>query len=145
VPNNSDFTQYPDTVAEVLSNRKYKREVLKAMKRFKKSKPFRGEFVERRAKFAKVFYELCNAYDISINLELPIEESGAGNGYYSHFNRSVSLVGKLSVVTLLHEFAHALGKNEKGACSWSLNLFRRFFPRSFERGYSDGHVLRRRD
>jgi hypothetical protein len=46
-----------------------------------------------------------------------------------------------SVVTYLHEFAHALGRNERGACRWSLNLFCRVFPREFARCAQRGHCL----
>ena len=50
-------------------------------------------------------------------------------------------VGRLSVVTFLHEFGHALGYGERGACRWSINLFRRCFPRSFARCRQAGHTL----
>jgi len=134
--------EYPETIQEVIKDRKYKREVLKAMRKFKKTKPFRGSFPKRRAKHAKLFFELCAVYEISLNLMLPTRDGQEGSGFYSHYQRSVRIGGKLSVVTLFHEFAHALGKDEKGACSWSLNLFKRFFPKSFERGFADGHCLR---
>jgi hypothetical protein len=51
--------------------------------------------------------------------------------------------GRLSVVTYLHEFAHALGRDERGACRWSINLFRRVFPEQFARLAASGHTLRR--
>ena len=45
------------------------------------------------------------------------------------------------MLTYLHEFAHARGYDERGACRWSLNLFRRCFPRSFARCRPVGHTL----
>jgi hypothetical protein len=54
----------------------------------------------------------------------------------------ITMRGRLSVVTYLHEFAHALGHGERGACRWSLNLFRRVFPAQFARLGTCGHTLR---
>jgi hypothetical protein len=45
------------------------------------------------------------------------------------------------VVTVLHEWGHVLGLGERGACRWSVNLFRRVFPREFERLARVGHLL----
>ena len=47
----------------------------------------------------------------------------------------------LSVLAYLHEFAHARGADERQACHWSINLFRRCFPRSFARCRAVGHTL----
>jgi hypothetical protein len=44
-------------------------------------------------------------------------------------------------VTFLHEFAHARGFDERQACRWSINLFRRCFPRSFASCRQVGHTL----
>jgi hypothetical protein len=54
------------------------------------------------------------------------------------------LRGKLSVVSYLHEAAHAFfGRSERRACKWSVNLFKRTFPVLFSRCAQDGHTLRR--
>lgn len=65
----------------------------------------------------------------------------------------INLTPRLSVVSFLHEFAHHLdrcrrgrtggGGGERFACRWSINMFRRCFPRSFARCIPDGHTLRR--
>ena len=39
-------------------------------------------------------------------------------------------VANIPVVTFLHEFGHALGKNEVQTCTWSINLFKK---KSFSR------------
>jgi len=54
----------------------------------------------------------------------------------------ITMRGKLSVVTFLHEFAHALGRDERGACRWSINLFRSVFPEQYARLRADGHTLK---
>lgn len=38
--------------------------------------------------------------------------------------------GKLSIITFLHEYAHALGMNEDRAKEWSQSLFRLCYPKS---------------
>lgn len=39
---------------------------------------------------------------------------------------------KPSIISILHEFAHHLhGPNEKTACAWSTQLFKKCFPKSF--------------
>jgi hypothetical protein len=65
--------------------------------------------------------------------------SGASN--YRPACHTITLTGKLSVLTYLHEFAHARGADERQACRWSINLFRRCFPRSFARCRAVGHTL----
>jgi hypothetical protein len=67
----------------------------------------------------------------------------SGDSGYSPALHRIALRGKLSVVTFLHEFGHARGFGERQACRWSLNLFRRCFPRSFARCTACGHVLLR--
>lgn len=136
---------YPDTVEEVLRDRKYNPDVLRALKQFRRSKPFRGTYQERKEKFKTLFEALKGIYGkTGLTLHLPKSESAdCGNGSYSHFTQEIKLYGRLSVITFLHEFAHALGKDEKYACIWSVNLFKRIFPKSFERCSFDGHMVRR--
>ena len=52
--------------------------------------------------------------------------------YYRPEDHTINIVGKLSIITLLHEFAHALGKNQAEAQKWSISLFRRCYPKAFE-------------
>ena len=70
-----------------------------------------------------------------INLEAAMLREGSDSlrSTYNHHTRTITMVGKLSVITLLHEFAHALlGKREDFAQDWSINLFRIIYPRAFE-------------
>ncbi|MCE9533964.1 MAG: hypothetical protein K8T89_23005 [Planctomycetes bacterium] len=128
---------YPATVAEVLSDRrKYKPEALKALRAFRRSKPWRGTFNERREKFGKLHEELCRVYGLCTQLKFWARDVA----YYSPGEDRINLP-TLSVVTYLHEFAHARGADERQACGWSINLFRRIFPRSFARCRHHGHML----
>ena len=69
---------------------------------------------------------------------------GGGDSTKSYYNRSshtIHMTGKLSVITALHEFAHAMGRNEGGAVKWSVNLYRVTFPRLFASMEHDRYML----
>ena len=141
---------YPDTVAECLSDRtKYRRGVIAAVKAFERSGPWRGSIEKRKAKFRRLNEAFAGVYGMPTP-DLRFERidgsfSGASSCLRGGDGRPaiITMRGRLSVVTFLHEFAHALGKDERGACRWSINLFRRVFPRQYARLQADGHVLRR--
>jgi hypothetical protein len=116
---------YPRTVAEILNpRRKYKAAVLRALKAFRRAKPWRGTVHERRVKFLELHAALCAVYGKTTALRFV---AGAPDCYMPALDAIV--MGGLSVVTYLHEFGHALGKDERQTCAWSINLFRRIFPR----------------
>ena len=137
---------YPRTVTEVLNaDKKYKPAVLRAVRAFRASKPWRGTIVERQEKFHKLYADLAQAYGIPepcLMFETDETKDSGSSAYYPAL-RTVVLRGRLSVLTALHEFAHVLhGRSERTACRWSINLFARIFPRSFSRCRSEGHTLR---
>jgi hypothetical protein len=139
---------YPRTVREVLSRRQtYRPATLRAVRAFARSKPWRGTLKQRAAKFSALHFELCRVYGRSIRLTFRIDESRhSGSSCYRPSEQRIILNGRLlSVVTYLHEFAHALyGRSERTACRWSINLFRRCFPRSYNQCAQVGHTLTRR-
>lgn len=52
-----------------------------------------------------------------------------------------------SIISTLHEFRHRVnGPDEKSACRWSVQLFKRCFPGAFERleFYKGTHILTRK-
>jgi hypothetical protein len=138
---------YPSSIAEILDDRRtFKPAALRAVRRFARSKPWRGTTEERKAKFRRLNRELARAYGIArprlvfCRVE---DDPEVGNGSYQPLAHTITLSGKLSVVTYLHEFGHARGYGERGACRFSVNLFRRVFPRSYSRCRPMGHVLLR--
>ena len=140
---------YPATVAEVLDpTMRFRRATVKAVMDFKGSRPWSGSLSERKAKFERLHAELCRVYRKATTLTFDVSDvvdGGLSAGvYYVPPIDEIVLVNTLSVVTHLHEFAHALGKGERGACKWSINLFRKCFPREFLRCRRQGHMLRRR-
>jgi hypothetical protein len=136
---------YPSTVAEILNlNKKFKPAVLRAVKAFARSKPWRGTIAERQDKFRQANRRLARAFNVvePILLFETDERQDSGASCYIPGTRTIVLRGKLSITTFFHEvFHHVYGPDERVACD-SINLFRRCFPRSFARCRHDGHMLR---
>ncbi|MDB5320336.1 MAG: hypothetical protein JWN40_1967, partial [Phycisphaerales bacterium] len=141
MPNPSD---YPQTVAEVIDPPvRFRLGVIAAVRRFKRSKPWRGTEDERKAKFERLNRDLCGLYGKQTHLQFGLlDGEDSGSSHYVRSTDTITLCGRLSVLTFLHEFGHALGKDERAACRWSLNLFRAVFPVSFARCMAVGHTLR---
>jgi hypothetical protein len=136
---------YPETIVEVLGPPvQFRAAVIEAGRAFAASKPYRGSLDERMQKFTAFHAALCGIYGKQTLLEFGELDGGdSGSSYYRPATDTIVLNGKLSVVTFMHEFAHALDRDERGAVRWSLNLFRVCFPRSFSRCVGVGHTLRR--
>jgi hypothetical protein len=128
---------YPATVAEVLDpNAKYKPDALRALRAFAREKPWRGTPEQRRQKFERLLAALSAVYGVSPRLTFMPNRPAMYVPAANWIN-----LPQLSVVTFLHEFAHARGADERQACRWSINLFRRVFPRRFARCRQVGHML----
>jgi hypothetical protein len=122
---------------------KFRPGVLAAVRRFKAGKPYRGSLDERKLKFSTLHQDLCCIFSKQTTLNFGvIDDSPSDASSYCPGTDTITLKGKLSIVTYLHEFAHALGRDERGACKWSVNLFKRTFPVLFSRCAQDGHTLR---
>lgn len=132
---------YPRSVADVLDDTiRFKPAAVTALYKFKASRPWRGTSEQRAAKLMQLNYELALAY----NMTTPVLRIGA-IACYNRGTHTITLLPNLSVVTYLHEFAHALkGSSEHDACRWSINLFRKVFPEQFAKLEWDGHMLVRR-
>jgi hypothetical protein len=136
--------EYPQSVAEVLDPPvRFRSSTVAAARRFAKARPWRGSIEERQAKFLAAHADLCRIYGLTTTLRFgTIDESCSGLSSYCPSTNEIVIRGRLSVTTLFHELAHALGRDERGAVRWSVNLFRVAFPRSFSRATADGHMLR---
>lgn len=129
---------YPATVKEVLGEVKYKKDTLQALERFRASRPWRGD---RVYKFIALHRELCRVYGKKCQLVFRNSPGHSGSSFYDSQHHVIVLLGRLSVVTYLHEFGHLLGKDERQACRWSINLFAKIFPKSFAKAEFRGHVI----
>ena len=136
---------YPATVAEILDPAvTFKPAALRAVRAFARGKPWRGSVAARKEKLRRLNRDLAAAYGIAEpRLVFWGVEAGrhSGASSYRPACHTITLAGRLSVLTYLHEFAHARGADERPACRWSVNLFRRCFPRSFARCRAVGHTL----
>ena len=125
---------------------RYKPAVLEALREFRHSRPWRGTVEERKVKFQTVHSALCGIYERQVQLHLEVGETETltGNGWTTADRGHIYLTGKLSVVTLLHEWAHIIfGPNEAKACEWSVNLYQRIFRRSAARMVRVGNLVLR--
>ena len=137
---------YPESATEVIDQSvRFNPQALAAIRAFARKRPWRGTLDERWAKFQALNDELAHAYRVQTPILL-LRGNGTGeSGRSSYHPRppTITMRGKLSVITFLHEWGHHLrGRSEREACRWSINLFRRCFPRSFARCRFDGHMLR---
>ena len=127
---------YPQAVIEVLDdNMRFDAPTLAAVRWFAASNPWRGSQSSRKRKFRDLNRNLSTACDI-VEPKLVFAHLNGGSSGASHYvprDHRIVIVGKLSVVTFLHEFGHALGYGEREACRWSINLFRKCFPRQYSR------------
>jgi hypothetical protein len=143
---------YPKTVAECIDdNLKYKIGVYAAIKQFRNSQPWKGSQEEMQAKFQMLNAELAGIYKIDKPNLVFVKQFPAGPCCITNSKPAVIMMeetkdGNYSVVAFLHEFGHSIGLDEKGTCRWSLNLFKRFFPKAFAALEPKGHLLfKRRD
>lgn len=144
---NTNDEGYPNRVEDVLDPAiTFDPKVVRTVERFARSKPWRGTRAQRQTKFRRLHLELARAYGISPPRLLFAGSIDTDSGRSCYMPRLDTIVlHGLSVVTFLHEWGHKLhGRSEYEACRWSINLFRRCFPRSFAACRFDGHLLRKR-
>lgn len=69
------------------------------------------------------------------------------SSYYQPSTNKLYFTGKFSLTTLLHEFGHARGFDERDTIIWSINFGMRIFPVTYNRllgtSDSDSHMLTR--
>jgi len=135
---------YPSHV--VVKPIKYREDTLETVKMFRDRGPWTGTIEERKTNFRLLHDDLCQIYGVDYRLEfeairLSAPPGSSGSSSCNGLTRTITIRNKLSVVTYLHEFGHALGKNEYGACKWSINLFRQVFPEQFNRLNHSGHMV----
>ena len=145
---------YPPTmcVNEALT---YRKETLKIMKEWRdKHRPFRpkeysDEAVELKLeKFRWISDRLAEVYKIrkplvrvgKITAKSWRGSGSSGTSYYTKHNHRITINGKFSVITFLHEFGHARGFDEVDTVMWSINIFRIIFPKSFKKLRGSGHM-----
>ncbi len=149
---------YPQTVGEIIDDEmEYPEGVVEALERWKKKKLWGSSTnLERLIGLAEMAVEISVIYDIecplvkvdqSIDLDATVRDTKmqkSGSSNYNPTTHMIEMRGNLSIITFLHEYGHALGKGERSATKWSVNLFKRAFPVQFEKLDQEKHTLMRR-
>lgn len=115
---------------------------------FRERKPFRATPLEYLAMVQELYDNLSIAYDMPTP---EVSHEGTWDipsyGHYYPDAHHIVLKGRLSILTMLHEFGHAQGFGDTAATWWSVNAFRLVWPQSFAKLEVDPdhpYVLRRR-
>lgn len=133
---NSDETTSQICLNDLIDERAtFEPAALKATRELARAKPWRGEW-EARFDLLKLYVDRLaltyNVPPIALTHEGP--RSGcSGTSYYDPNLNAIILQGRLSVVTVMHLFCAARGMEPMKRIRWSVNLFRRCFPKSFGR------------
>lgn len=139
---------YPESALELVGQMEFPEDVIVAMKDYRSKHIWKIPLEEKIEATRLLFAKLCSIYNLTGNIafELDIDSMDSFSSrleYEPVANvKTIRLIGKFSVITFLHEFAHLLlGSNEKEAVKWSVNLFKLIFPRSFSRLQQDQHCM----
>lgn len=113
----------------------YPTAAIQALARFKREHKESQDAIGARFEGMKVLVaELAAAYNKPIPRLLSLNASIEAPSTESYFSpqTGIVMVGRLSLITLLHEFAHYLGMvDEDQARGWSLSLFKLVYPIAF--------------
>lgn len=123
---------------------KVKRDAVRAVKAVVSNGYYRKSVDEKMESLQRLAEKLSQAYDTTT----PVVVSG-GN-WYRPAEEKVSVSGA-SMISFLHEYRHhlqnKLGKNyhgldkEEDARAYSMRVFKKAAPRSFERAVREGRIL----
>lgn len=139
----------------IIPELEFRPEAIRVMTKFRDEiKPFRPkEFSEEAVEKKKIKWnwfvdKMSKAYNLNPkpNVEFgiftpqswnrPGSSSRDDDGQSSHYRPSTNTLyftGKFSLTTLLHEFGHARGFDERDTIIWSINFGIRFFPVTYNR------------
>lgn len=121
------------------------------------AKPWRAtERVTQEAMAQRFVDTLAGIYGMQAPQVAVVGSTGGTYGQYAPWSNDIRLERKVSVVTLLHEFRHAMQHQHVGgyrtvgvpqsvleddARAWSLSAFYRAAPRRFRRMVAEGRIL----
>jgi hypothetical protein len=133
------FASSMPSVADVLDDgATFEPAALAAVRGLARGKTWQGTDAERLAKFNECAAALAAAYRFQA---WTVALADAAHPASIDEEHHVLTVDRLSVVTFLNFMGHARGHDAVGALRWSINIFRRCFPRSFARMRQVGPYL----
>ena len=123
--------------------------IVTALRHFKRHHKLGNESHEQRLQGMR---DLLNEIAVTGGCPIPsltmegINGESSGASQYIQETHTIIMRGKLSIITFLHECAHAVyGYDEHMSRVWSINLFKRVYPKAFARlqveGGDDGFYL----
>lgn len=135
---------------------KFKKEAVTALMTFKRKKTFKLEEQDRIEAMQVLLKDLAEAYNITAPVELVVSDLNGEHSGSSYVMPPMSMMnpqekwvivmqGKLSIITLLHEFGHVRGKGQVEAQVFALNLFRKAYSKAFEKLVVIGGMAYKRD
>jgi len=123
--------------------------VLEVLREFKAMNPWKGTVGERIDKFVWLHGELCKIFNKKVHLafDIPADTKDWYSSEGSYYTIGLDgrewmvLQGRLSVITYLHEFAHALGMDQQEAQEWATSIFRQVFPEKYKKLRNVGGMM----
>lgn len=144
---NEDVADDGAYMAEIIATpMTYPPQIVEALRDFKRHHKLGTESNASRLEAMKILLaEIACAHGTPIPT-LTMANIDGGNSGRSHYNsatHAIHMEGKLSIITFLHECAHAIyGHDEHMARVWSIKLFKKVYPKAFRNlRVSDGFVL----
>lgn len=127
----------------------YDSKVLEVLNTFKAMGPWRGTVGERIDKFTWLHRELCKifgkrvhlAFDIPADIKDWYSSGGSFHIIGVDGKEWIVLQGKLSVITFLHEWGHALGMDQWEAQEWATSIFKQVFPEQWKKLKNVGGMM----
>lgn len=122
----------------------FKPEAIRALREFKALRTGRGSDDDRLAGMQTLIDALASAYEVRCPVRVVARDINGGFSGNSSVRLMedvnvppyflITMTGKLSIITLLHEFAHIRfnSGNQVKVQKWAVNLFRKVYPRQFE-------------
>lgn len=140
------MSDYPTNIADLdLDSVQFPPAAVEAMQRLARSRPWRGTIEQRKRKLLALSADLAAAYGVAEpRVTFGQSDERSDRSCYIPALQTIVLRGRnVSVISFTHEwFHHLLGASEHEVCRHSLALFKRCFPRSWERLRFEGHVAR---
>jgi hypothetical protein len=117
-------------------------EVVDAVNEFKRTSPYSRGDDNRWNGLCRLLFRLNSHYKTVVSLAYIEDDKKTSLRSRFIIDRNIIvMVGKLSLITFLHEYFHALGLNEHYAVKYSVSLFKKCFPEAYEKLYSYQHCL----
>jgi len=125
----------------------YHPHIIEALKTFKRNHRLGNESNEARLAGMQVLLEEISSAQRITAPELimrNIDGSDSGDSNYNPADHRITMLGKLSIITFLHEIGHAVFQyDEHMARVWSIKLFKKVYPKAYARlEVHNGFVLK---